>query len=1060
MLERLIEKALHSKLWVLSLTVAVIGIGIYSLSRLAIDAVPDITNVSVMVNAATGALAPEEIERTVTFPIETELAGLPGVEDIRSLSKYGLSQVIVVFDDSIDIYFARQLVFERLQAVKERLPNGIAPELGPVSTGLGEVFMYTLLPKDNSALAKRNEKERLLYLRTVQDFVVKPALKSIPGVAEVESNGGYKKEIHVNVNPRKMEQFGITCNELIAALEGLGENIGGGYIQQKGQQIIVRTLGRINAREEIENVPVKLNVFGSPIRIREVAEVVEGHAQRLGAATYDGKEAVLGTVLMRIGANSRTVALAIEKAVSELHLPDDVEIKTLYSRSFLVNATIGTVTKNLLEGGLLVIVVLFLVLGNIRAAFLTALAIPLSMLFAFSGMVAFGISASLMSLGALDFGLIVDGSVVMIENIIRRNEQQLKNFPGEHSVSLKEKITLIRDAATEVARPVFYGVIIIMIVYIPILSLSGIEGKMFKPMAATVLFALGASLLIALFLMPVATAFVLSASSHKDKKNLFQRVEKLYKPVLRFSLEHRFATIAPTLVVALGAILLFIFLGSDFIPKLNEGDMVIGLVRDTRIGIDRSIDMQLKSDRVISKFKEVRHVFSRLGTPESATDPMGVNFADTFVILEKDFSKWQKINGRIRTNDELFTDIAKAIEKEVPGQEISMTQPIEMRFNEILEGSRADITMRIFGPDLSVLYDLVERGLVLMEKIPGAESVELDPLTALRKSPVLDVKLNYDAINRYGVNIRDVNHAFEIAMKGYEVGRLYEGDKSFPIMVRLADEFRMSSDDIGRIPITYPQGGGIPLATLSSIQLNDQVTTIARSRSRRYAAISINLRDRDTVSFVEEAKRVVSEKLNLPAGYFVEWGGQFKNLTSARQRLLIIIPIVLVVIFVILERIFKSIKQTLLVFNSIPFAITGGVVMLYVRDIPLSVSAGIGFIALAGIAILDGMVLVSFFNHLREQGLSLREAVEEGAMTRLRPVVMTSLVAALGFVPMAFNTGLGAEVQRPLATVVIGGMISSTILTLLLLPTLYLWLERSRNFWDLLTFKDDSIEYF
>lgn len=1059
MLERLIAKAMHSKLWVLSITTAVIAMGIYSLSRMPIDAVPDITNVSVMVNATTGALAPEEIERTVTFPIETELAGLPGVEDIRSLSKYGLSQVIVVFDESTDIYFARQLVFERLQAVKERLPRGIVPELGPVSTGLGEVFMYTLLPKEGSALSKMNEKEQLLYLRTVQDFVVKPALKSIPGIAEVESNGGFKKEIHVNVNPRNMEQFGITCNELIAALEGLGDNIGGGYIQQKGQQIIVRTLGRINSLEEIKNVPVKLNVFGLPIRIRNVADVVEGHAQRLGAATYNGKEAVLGTVLMRIGANSRNVALDVEKAVRELRLPENIEIKTLYTRSFLVNATIGTVTKNLLEGGILVIAVLFLVLGNIRAAMLTALAIPLSMLFAFSGMVAFGISASLMSLGALDFGLIVDGSVVMIENIIRRNEKQSGDSSESITLSTKEKFTLIRDAAAEVARPVFYGVIIIMIVYIPILSLSGIEGKMFKPMAATVLFALGASLIIALFLMPVATVFVLKKTPHKKGKNLFRGIEKLYKPVLRFSLEHRFATIVPTLSFALGAIALFFFLGSDFIPKLNEGDMVIGLVRDTRIGINRSIEMQMKSDLVISKFKEVRHVFSRMGTPESATDPMGVNFADTFVILEKDQTKWEKVNGRIRTKDELFAEIAKAIAKEIPGQEISMTQPIEMRFNEILEGSRADITMRIFGPDLSILYELVEQGLALIEKIPGAESVELDPLTALRKSPVLDVKLNYDAINRYGVNIRDVNHAFEIAMKGNEVGRLYEGDKSFSVMVRLADEFRTSISDIGRIPVTYPQGGGIPLATLTTIQMSDQVTTIARSRARRYAAISINLRDRDTVSFVDEAKSVVLEKLNLPRGYFVEWGGQFQNFTSARRRLFIIIPIVLLVIFIILERIFKSIKQTLLVFNSIPFAVTGGVFMLASRGIPMSVSAGIGFIALAGIAILDGMVLVSFFNHLREQGLPLREAVEQGAMTRLRPVVMTSLVAALGFVPMAFNTGLGAEVQRPLATVVIGGMISSTILTLLLLPTMYLWLERSKNFWDLLTFSDSSSEY-
>jgi cobalt-zinc-cadmium resistance protein CzcA len=1056
MVDRFINWALRSKLWVAVVTVAVIGFGIWSLARLPIDAVPDITNVSVMVNATTGALAPEEIERAVTFPIESELAGLPNVEDVRSLSKYGLSQVIVVFSDSTDIYFARQLVFERLQAVKDRLPGGISPELGPVSTGLGEVFMYAVLPKTGSGLAKKSEKEQLLYLRTVQDFVVKPALKAVPGVAEVESNGGYKKEIHINIDPRRMENNGITCNELVSSIESLGQNFGGGYIQENGNQVIVRTLGRIGNLEQIRNVPVKLNVYGAPIRIRDVAAVGEGHAQRLGAATYNGKEAVLGTVLMRIGANSRNVSLDVEKAVTELRLPDDVEVRTLYSRSFLVNATIGTVTKNLLEGGILVVAVLFLILGNIRAAFLVALSIPISMLFAFSGMLQFGISASLMSLGALDFGLIVDGSVVMIENVIRRIDE---SRASGRVMDMAGKLEIVRSAAQEVGKPVLYGVLIIMIVYIPILTLSGIEGKMFRPMAGTVLFALAASLIIAIFLMPVASLYVVKSSRGGGEGKLFHKLEKLYRPVLEFSLDHRFTTIVPTLAVALGSIMLFVFLGSDFIPKLDEGDMVIGLVRDTRMGIDRSVAMQRESDAVIARFGEVKHVFSRMGTPESATDPMGVNFADTFVILGKDRAAWPKVKGRARTRDELFTDISAAIDKEVPGQEISMTQPIEMRFNEILEGSRADITLRIFGPDLGVLYMLVERGQALMEKIRGAESVELDPLTALRKSPVLDVKLDYDKINRYGVSIRDVNHAFGIAMIGLEVGFLYLDDRRFPIVVRMADEFRKNADDIGRIPVTFPEGGGIPLSSLGTLQVNDQVTTIARSRARRYAAISINLRDRDTVGFVEEAKEVVASKLNLPAGYVAEWGGQFKNLTSARRRLLIIIPIVLAVIFIILERIFKSIKQTLLVFNSIPFAITGGVFLLWLRDIPLSVSAGIGFIALTGIAILDGMVLVSFFNQLRGEGVPLRDAVVKGSLTRLRPVVMTSLVAGLGFVPMAFNTGLGAEVQRPLATVVVGGVISSTILTLLLLPTLYLWLERSRNIWDLLTFRDSGEEY-
>lgn len=1056
MIEKLIERALRSRIWVGAITLAVIIVGVWSLARLPIDAVPDITNVSVMVNAVTGALAPEEIERSVTFPIESELAGLPAVEDIRSLSKYGLSQVIVVFSDRTDIYFARQLVLERLQAVKERLPQGISPELGPVSTGLGEVFMYTLLARDGSELAKKPEKERLTYLRTVQDFIARPALKAVDGVAEVESNGGYKKEIHINIDPRRMDNNGLTCNELISGIESLGENYGGGYIQEKGEQIIVRTLGRITGLEQIRNVPVKLNVYGAPVRIRDVATVKEGHAQRLGAATYDGNEAVLGTVLMRIGANSRNVALDVEKAVERLPLPDDVELRTLYSRSFLVNATINTVTKNLMEGGILVVAVLFLILGNMRAAFLVALSIPVSMLFAFSGMLQLGVSASLMSLGAVDFGLIVDGSVVMVENIIRRMDEA-RSAGGVKGIG--ERLDIARRAAAEVGRPVLYGVLIIMIVYIPILSLSGIEGKMFRPMAITVIFALAASLLIALFLMPVASVYAVKSSGGGSEGRLFHRIEKLYRPVLEFSLDHRRTTILPTLAIALGSIMLFMLLGSDFIPKLNEGDMVIGLVRDTRTGIDTSVARQRESDRVIAGFTEVEHVFSRMGTPESATDPMGVNFADTFVILNKNWKEWPEIDGRARTRDELFSDIAAAIDRAVPGQEISMTQPIEMRFNEILEGSRADITLRIFGQDLNVLYELVQRGQALMEGIRGAESVELDPLTALRKSPVLDVRLDYDRINRYGVSIRDVNHAFAIAMNGMEVGFLYQEDKRFPMMVRLGDEFRKNTSDIGRIPVTYPEGGSIPLSAIGTLEQNDQVTTIARSRARRYAAISINLRDRDTVGFVNEAREVVASKLNLPGGYAAEWGGQFKNLTSARRTLLIIIPIVLAAIFIILERIFKSIKQTLLVFNSIPFAITGGVFLLWLRDIPLSVSAGIGFIALTGIAILDGMVLVSFFNQLRAEGLSLREAVVKGSMTRLRPVIMTSLVAGLGFVPMAFNTGLGAEVQRPLATVVVGGVISSTILTLLLLPTLYMWLERSTGIWDLLTFEDPDEEF-
>ncbi len=1040
MIDRLFQWALHHRILVLLIFGAIMAAGVASMFTIPIDAVPDITNVSVMVNTKTGALAPEEIEKTVTFPIETELAGLPDVEDIRSLSKYGLSQIIVVFSDSTDVYFARQLVSERLLNLSSTLPEGITPELGPVSTGLGEIFMYAVLPKKGSALESRPEIERLLYLRTVQDMTIKPQLKAVPGVAEVESNGGYKKQIHVNVDPARMNRHGIDCHMLIEKLRSLGENYGGGYIQNRGNQIIVRTVGRVENLSMIRNLPVKLDVYGRPVRVNQIAEVSEGHELRLGAATYNGNETVLGTALMRIGANSRDVSLALSSAIRDIPLPDDVAVKILYSRDFLVNATITTVTKNLLEGGLLVIVILFLILGNFRAAIIVALAIPLSMIAAFAGMAQSGISASLMSLGAIDFGLIVDGSVVVVENVIRRFEL---GRGTQAPPPPRDKLEMVLDSCREVGKPVVLGVFIIMIVYVPILTLSGIEGKMFTPMALTVLYAIGASLFIAIFLMPVLSYYFLKVhGSAKKEPFFFRHLPRLYRPVLSYSLENRKILIPSTLAFAAITFIMLLRLGSDFIPKLDEGDMVIGLVRDTAVGIDSSVAIQKQSEKIIASFGEVETVFSRMGTPESATDPMGVNFADTFVILKKDRSAWPKVkDGGRRAKDTLFEDISRALEARVPGQEISMTQPIEMRFNEILEGSRADITLRIFGPDLDRLLDMVIRAQGILEKIEGAESVEMDPLTALKKSPVLDLVLNHDAISEYGLSLQDVNDSFVMAMTGEEVGHYYQADRRFPIVVRI-EESRRTAEDIGRIPVALPDGGTIPIAAVSEVKQRDQVTTIARSRSRRYAAVSINLRDRDAAGFVGEAEDKINKAMDFPAGYHAEWGGQFKNLRSARARLMLIIPIVLFIIFVILVRSFASVKHALLVFNSIPFAITGGIFFLFIRGIPLSVSAGVGFIALTGIAILDGMVLVSFFNQLRAEGVPAARAVQEGSLARLRPVIMTSLVAMLGFIPMAFNTGLGAEVQRPLATVVIGGILTSTLLTLLLLPTLYLMFEK------------------
>lgn len=1047
MIDRFFEWSLKHRYTVIILFAGLLITGVIAMTRLPIDAVPDITNVSVMVNTKTGALAPEEVEKNITFPVETELAGLPNVVDIRSLSKYGLSQIIVVFSDDTDIYFARQQVAERLQGVTGSLPPGITPELGPIFTGLGEIFMYVLLPKEGSELAKKPEKQRLLYLRTIQDLTVAPVLKTVPGVAEVESNGGFKKQIHINVNAASMDRYGVTCHQLIEKLESLGENYGGGYIQQEGNQVIVRTVGRIENLNQIRQLPVKLNIFGTPVRLNQVATVVDGNELRLGAATYEGNETVLGTVLMRIGANSRNVATDVAKKTSDIKLPDDVTMKVLYNRSFLVNATIDTVTRNLIEGGLLVIAILFLILGNIRAAFIVALAIPMSMIMAFSGMLQSGISASLMSLGAIDFGLIVDGSVVIIENVIRRYEKE-----GGGKITPDRKFNLTLDACQEVGKPVVLGVFMIMIVYIPILTLTGIEGKMFRPMALTVLYALGASLLIAIFLMPVLSYyFIRIREGEEDKESILGRwMKKTYMPVLTYSLNSRRILIPATLVIAIVSFIMFFNMGSDFIPQLDERDMVIGLVRNTSMGIDESVRQQGISEKVISEFDEVETVFSRMGTPESATDPMGVNFADTFVILKKDFSSWPAIkNGKRRTKQELFAAIKAAVDKKVPGQEISMTQPIEMRFNEILEGSRADITLRIIGPDLDRLMSMVDQASGILEKIEGAESVEMDALTALTRSPVLDVKLDYDKISLYGITIQDVNKSFQVAMSGYDVGYFYQQEKRFPIVVRLSDDFRGSIADISRIPVGLPDGGSIPISRVASIAKKGQVTTIARSRSRRYAAVSIYLRNRDTESFVNEAREKINTGIQFPDGYYAEWGGQFKNLQSARQRLYILIPVILFALFIILIRTFGNFKHALLVFNTIPFAVTGGIIFIYLRGIPFSVSAGVGFIALTGIAILDGMVLVSFFNQLREEGKSVRESVFEGSLTRLRPVIMTSLVAMLGFIPMAFNTGMGAEVQRPLATVVIGGLFTSTILTLLLLPSLYCWLENREELFNL-----------
>lgn len=1038
MLNFLVEAGLKNRLWVFSLFAALVLLGIGATVRLPIDAVPDITNVQVVVNTKTGALDPGKIEKLVTYPIEAELSGMPGVEEVRSLSKYGLSQVVAIFEEGTPIYFARQLVSERLQSARENLPSGLSPEIAPVTTGLGEVLMYVVEARPGSALSKKSEKERLLYLREVQEFVVRPELKKIPGVADVDTNGGLLKQIHINFIPEKLSLYGLSLDKFIAKIDSLGESFGGGYIQKEGNQIIVRATGQVPSLDAIANLPLSLNVRGKPIRVRDVAEVSADAALRLGAATYKGQETVLGTVLMLVGANSRDVSSRAEEILNnQIQLPEDTTVRILYSRSYLVDATIKTVIKNLAEGAVLVVVVLLLLLGNFRASLVVALAIPISMLMALKGMGMFKISANLMSLGAIDFGLLVDAAVVLIENVVRRFEE----LHGK-VISKKEKLQIVLEASREVVKPVVFGLFIIMLVYVPILYLEGVEGKMFRPMAETVLLALGASLIVALFLMP-ALAYLFIPTSLKEKEPfLFRGIRTLYAPVLQFSLDRRWVVGLVTIVPGLFAIFLFFRLGSDFVPQLDEGDLVINLTRDSRQGIDESVRWQKQAEAIIEKFPEVETVFSRMGTPESALDPMGPYLADTFIILKKNRSEWPEVQGRRRSKEELFEALKTELEKNNSKQEIAPNQPIEMRFNEILEGSRADISLRIFGPDLDKLVEYTEKSEKILSGVAGISEMGSDPLTALRRGPVLDVNLDYEKLARYGLSLRDVNGVLESAMSGKEVGSYYEADRRFPIILHLPENLRDDLSQIAAVPVSLPEGGTIPLSSVAKITEHDQVTTVARSGVKRYSALSIYLKDRDIGSFVAEAKDRIGKELNLPSDYRIEWGGQFKNLERARKTLLVIIPITLIIILLLLIKSFGTLRHALLVFSAIPFAVVGGVFALYVRGINFSVSAAVGFIALAGIATLNSMVMVSFFNQLRAKGMGLAQTVRDGALLRLRPVAMTALVASLGFLPMALNTGMGAEVQRPLATVVIGGLFTSTILTLIVVPAVYEWIER------------------
>jgi cobalt-zinc-cadmium resistance protein CzcA len=1043
MLHRLLEFSVRQRVFVLLATVVMVGIGVYSALRLPIDAVPDITNVQVQINTAVPAYAPEEIEKLVTFPIENEMAGIPGLTELRSLSKFGLSQVNLIFEDGTDLYRSRQLVSERVQTVIDELPPGLTPKLAPISTGLGEIYYYVVEYAAVATNKPPTRVEQLMELKLIHDYVIKPRLRSTPGVAEVNSQGGYEKQIIIQPNPDKLKSVGMSFSEIAEAVGENVENAGGSIIQLGGETLTIRTAGRVQTPEEIEMLPLKFGSRATPLRVKDVADVVIGKAVRTGTATYKGEEALLGVALMLAGENSRLVAKAVDAKLKEIQpkLPSGVEIIPVYDRTVLVDRTIRTVETSLFEGAILVVVVLLIMLGNWRAALIVALAIPLSLLFAMTGMVQGKVSGNLMSLGAIDFGLIIDGAVVMVENIIRHLAE--KQHKLGRRLTAVERAHEVLVSAKEVASPMFFGVIIITVVYFPILALTGIEGKMFKPMAMTVIFALVGALVLALTLMPALCSYLLGGNISEKDSFLVKFAKKIYAPFLNFSLRARWPVVGGAVALLALAVFMFSRLGAEFVPQLDEGSFATHMIRTTSIGIDASVEMQKQGEKLlIEKFPEVAYTFSRLGTAEIASDPMGVNVADTYIMFNPP-EKWRKVNGKIISKEELAALMTEELGKHLPGEGHLFSQPIEMRFNEILEGTRADIAVKVFGEDFAVIEKVASEAREILEQIRGASDVEFD---ALGKSPLLEIVPKREAMSKYKIHAAELNNVVHAALAGQEVGKLIEGNRRFDIVVRLSEEQREQIDDLKRLPVRVDDGGLLTLGQVADFRVVEQVAAIAREYSQRRAAIMVNLSGRDVESFVLEAQKKVAEQIKLPDGYTIEFGGQFKNLQEARARLAIVVPVALGLIFVLVFMALGSLRQTLLVYTGIPLAVTGGVFALWLRDLPFSISAGVGFIALSGVAVLNGLMMISYFNLLREQGHkhSLTECVREGAMTRLRPVLMTALVASFGFVPMAIASGAGAEVQRPLATVVIGGILSSTFLTLVLLPTLYEWLERRK----------------
>jgi heavy metal efflux system protein len=1042
MIRRILEFSVRQRAVVLLGTAALFGLGLWSAVRLPIDAVPDITGVQVQVNTEIPALAAEESEKLVTQPIEAELAGLPGVEEMRSITKFGLSQVTLQFADGTDIYRARQLVTERLQGIADHMPAGTSSRLAPISTSLGEIFYYSLGYRADATNRPANEVDRLLALAELQEYVVKPRLRTVPGIAEINGTGGYERQYVVQPRPDALTAAGMTFSELAALVAQNVENSGGGIVSRGGEQLSIRAVGRVRNVEDIADLPLKFGGAVGPLRVRDVAEVRIGTRFRTGAATLDGQETVIGTTMMLAGANSREVSGRVKARLAEIQakLPDGVELRTQYDRSILVGHTVATVERNLLEGAVLVVAVLLLLLGNWRAALIVAGAIPLSFLFALTGMRLFGISGNLMSLGAVDFGLIIDGAVVIVENIVRQLGLHQQRLGGP--LTETERSRTVLAASRQVGGPMFFGVVIIAVVYLPVLALSGIEGKMFHPMALTVMVALGGALVLALTLMPALCSLALRGRVQEGDNRLLGLAKRLYVPLLDRALGFRWAVVAIAAVLFAGSLWLFTRLGAEFVPKLDEGSITAMLYKPVGMSVEESVRTDIEVEKaLLADFPELERVFSRIGTSEVATDPMPPNESDVYIFY-RPLSEWPRTAGRPTNKDELREQMEARIKGISTNYDMIFAQPIEMRANEMLEGTKAELAVKIFGNDYDVLERLAREVKGVLESTPGVAQVEYE---TEGRTPQLQIDVKHDVLRRLGVQAGEVNRAVGAALAGQTVGQVVDGNRRHDIVVRMPEALRGDEEQIRKLPLRVGDNGLVPMGRVVDFTTLRTVEPILRDDGQRRAALMVNLATRDIEGFVARADQGIRGKVAIPAGYFVEFGGQFRNLVEARRRLAVVVPSALALIFALIFLAFGSVRQALLVYSGIPLAVTGGIAALWLRDMPFSITAAVGFIALSGVAVLNGVVMVSCFNDLREEGRRVAEAVREGAVTRLRPVLMTACVAALGFVPMALATGAGAEVQRPLATVVIGGIASSTLLTLFVLPVLYGWFERNRD---------------